>query len=175
MHRIPATYQVREKLSDGRMIRLRTIRPDDRETLHAEFLKLGKSTVRNRFFAVKTDLTPTELTYFTEVDLSQHVALVAEIEDGGEWCAVGVGRFVRDRQQPERCEAAITISDAFQGIGIGRILLRNLIECARELGVQRFDASVLPQNRRMSRLLRRTGLPLESSLGEGVLRYSLTL
>ncbi|MDX1439589.1 MAG: hypothetical protein R3284_06780 [Rubricoccaceae bacterium] len=40
---------------------LRPIRPDDRDTLHAEFMKLGKTTVRNRFFAHKTDLTPEEL------------------------------------------------------------------------------------------------------------------
>lgn len=175
MESIPSSYRIRTRLPDGRGLILRAIRPDDRETLHAEFLKLDKATVRNRFFAQKTDLTPEELTYFTEVDFSQHVALVAEIEDGADWRAVGVARFVRDRQRPENCEAAITIVDAFQGIGIGRILLQHLIECARELGVHRFDATVLPQNRRMSRLLRRTGLPLESTLGDGVLRYSLTL
>jgi RimJ/RimL family protein N-acetyltransferase len=175
MDRIPRSYLARAQLPDGRDLVLRPIRPDDRNALHAEFLKLGKATVRNRFFAQKTDLTPEELTYFTEVDLSQHVALVAEIEDDTGWRAVGVARFVRDRQHPDNCEAAITIIDAFQGIGIGRILLQHLIECARELGVHRFDATVLPQNRRMSRLLRRTGLPLESSIGDGMLRYSLTL
>ena len=175
MRRISDSYQVTEKLPDGRTLHLRTIRPADRDTLREEFLKLSKASVRDRFFSIKVDLTPGELTYFTEVDQALHVALVAEIDLGGGRRAAGVGRFVRDPRDPGRCEGAITVIDEFQGQGIGRVLLKHLINCARDLGVQRLDASVLPQNRRMSSLLRHTGLPLESKVRDGILTYSLTL
>jgi RimJ/RimL family protein N-acetyltransferase len=175
MRRISDSYQVTEKLPDGRKVYLRTIRPADRDTLHAEFLKLSKASVRDRFFSIKVDLTPEELSYFTEVDLALHVALVAEIDQGSARRAVGVGRFVRDQRNPERCEGAITVGEEFQGQGIGRVLLKHLIRCARELGVHRLEASVLPQNRRMTSLLRHTGLPLETSIQDGMLTYSLTL
>jgi GNAT superfamily N-acetyltransferase len=175
MRKIPVTYQSLEKLPDGQALRVRAIRPGDRERLHEEFRKLSKSTVRDRFFSIKVDLTPAELTYYTEVDFAGHVALVAEIDSDGEWRPVGVGRFVRDREQPDHSEFAITIIDDFQGRGIGKILLRHLIRCARKLGVRHLDASVLPQNARMSHLLHGSGLPLRSSMNDGVLTYSLTL
>ena len=175
MRRITPSYHVREFLPDGRLLHIRAIRASDRDALHEAFHRLSKSTVRDRFFNVKLDLTPQELTYFTEVDFSCHVALVAELEEGLERRPIGVGRFVRSQQQPDHCEFAITIADDFQGQGIGTALLNRLVDCARRLGIRQLDASVLPQNTRMSHLLHRTGLPLESSLQNGVLTYSLTL
>jgi acetyltransferase len=175
MNRISTSYHVRESLPDGQLLHIRTIRPSDRKVLHEAFHRLSKATVRDRFFNVKLDLTPQELTYFTEVDLACHVALVAEIEAGLQRRPVGVGRFVRSSERPDHCEFAITIADEFQGQGIGRALLKRLVDCARRLGIRQLDASVLPQNARMSHLLHGCGLPLESSLQNGVLTYSLTL
>ena len=175
MRRITSSYHARELLSDGQMLHVRAIRPDDRGRLREEFLKLSKATVRDRFFSLKMDLTPGELTYYTEVDFSTHVALVAEIDDHGERRPVGVGRFVRDGEDSDHCEAAITIVDAYQGRGIGRLLLRHLIRCARKLGIRYLDATVLAENTRMSRLLHGTGLPLQSSMRDGVISFSLSL
>lgn len=175
MSKISPSYKALEKLPRGQVVRVRAIRPGDRERLHEEFLRLSKATVRDRFFSLKMDLTPSELTYYTEVDFVMHVALVAEIDTEGEWRPVGVGRFVRDREFPDHSEFAITITDEFQGQGIGRVLLQHLIRCARKLGVRYLEASVLPQNTRMSNLLRRSGLPLQSSMRDGILTYALTL
>lgn len=175
MQKISPSYRARERLPDGSILHVRPIRPGDRDRLHEEFLQLSPASIRDRFFNVKRDLTPDELTYFTEVDLSTHVALVAELETDTGLRPAGVGRFVRKQHRPDHCEAAITVVDALQGRGIGRLLLRQLIHCARELGLRRFDASVLPQNERMARLLHRSGLPIESTIEDGVLTYSLSL
>jgi GNAT superfamily N-acetyltransferase len=175
MRKISADYKVQEKLPGGQALRVRAIRPGDRDRLHEEVLKLSKSTVRDRFFSIKMDLTPQELTYYTEVDFTRHVALIAEIDENGAWRPVGVGRFVRDSERVDHSEFAITIADDFQNRGIGRVLLKHLIRCARKLGVRHLDASVLPQNSRMSSLLHRSGLPLRSSMSDGILTYSLTL
>ncbi len=175
MHRISSSYHARETLPDGRIVHIRAIRPDDREKLQEEFHKLSAASVRERFFNVKQDLTPKELTYFTEVDFSMHVALVAELECESRLHPVGVGRFVRNQENPDHSEFAITVSDKMHGQGIGKLLLRQLIHCARELGVQHLDASVLPQNARMTNLLHHTGLPLESKIEDGILTYTLAI
>jgi len=156
-------------------VHLRAIRPDDREKLREGFFKLSKSSVRDRFFSVKRDLTPAELSYFTEVDFQHHVALVAELQDGSERLPVGIGRFVQNQDQPDHSEMAITVIDELQGQGIGRILLFRLVDCASELGVRHLDATVLAQNTRMTKLLQKTGLPLRSSLDEGIRTLSLAL
>ena len=175
MSSISASYHATDTLPDGRIVHLRAIRPDDREKLREGFFKLSKSSVRARFFSIKRDLTPAELSYFTEVDFRHHVALVAELQNGSERLPVGVGRFVQNQAQPDHSEMAITVIDELQGQGIGRILLFRLVDCARELGVRHLDATVLAQNTRMTRLLRKTGLPLHSSLDEGIRTLSLAL
>lgn len=175
MPQISASYRTRETLPDGRIVQVRAIRPSDRKKLQDEFRKLSSASVRERFFNVKLDLTPQELTYFTEVDFKMHVALVAELEGDAGLRPAGVGRFVRDQDQPDHSEVAITVVDDLHGQGIGKLLLKQLIHCARELGIHHLDASVLPQNARMSNLLHHTGLPLETSVEDGILTYSLTI
>jgi GNAT superfamily N-acetyltransferase len=170
-----ASYQISETLSDGQTVRLRAIQPSDRERLREEFLKLSKATVRDRFFSVKMDLTPKELTYFTEVDFNHHVALIAELESETSYVPVAVGRLVRNSGQPDHCEIAITVTDAMQGHGIGKILLNHLIDCARKLGVRHMDASVMADNTRMMKLIRKSGLPYKSHLQDGINTISVSL
>ena len=172
---ISASYHVTDTLPDGRNLHLRAIRPDDRENLRRGFLQLSKASVRDRFFSVKLDLTPSELSYFTEIDFLHHVALVAELQDGTQLRPVGVGRFVRNNDQPDHSEIALTVIDELQGKGIGKLLLYRLIDCARELGVRHLDATVLAQNTRVSKMLSKTGLPLEATTQEGIKTISLAL
>ena len=48
-----ASYQASDILPGGQTLHVRAIRPQDRDTLHAEFLKLSKASVRDRFFSIK--------------------------------------------------------------------------------------------------------------------------
>jgi RimJ/RimL family protein N-acetyltransferase len=169
------SYHATETLPGGQVVHLRAIRPNDRETLHREFLKLSKQTVRDRFFSVKLDLTADELTYFTELDFEQHVALVIEMETGTELSPVAVGRLVRKSGQPGHAEIAITVADAMQGMGIGKVALQHLIVCARRLGVRHVDASVLADNTRMIKLIRKSGLPFETHLQDGIQTISVAI
>ena len=172
---ICASYHATDILPDGRTVHLRAIRPGDRENLQRGFQQLSQASVRDRFFSVKRDLTPSELTYFTEVDFLHHVALVAELQDGTQLRPVGVGRFVRNNDQPDHSELALTVIDELQGKGIGKVLLYRLIDCARELGVRHLDATVLAQNTRVARILSKTGLPFQATLEDGIKTISLAL
>jgi len=171
----PQSYSATETLPGGQLLRLRAIRPEDRVALRGEFLKLSKATVRDRFFSIKMDLTPAELKYFTEVDFDQHVALVAEMKTDNGYQPAAVARLVRKSGQPDHAEIAITVTDALQGKGIGKVMLRHLIDCARDLGVRHIDASVLAENKRMMHLIRDTGLPFDSSLQQGIQTISVHL
>jgi RimJ/RimL family protein N-acetyltransferase len=168
-------YQATETLPGGQLLRLRAIRPQDRAGLRSEFLKLSKASVRDRFFSIKLDLTPAELSYFTEVDFDQHVALVAELQTDAGCRPAAVARLVRKPGQPQHAEIAITVTDALQGMGIGRIMLRRLIDCARDLGIHHVDASVLADNKRMMKLIRKTGLPFDARLQQGIQTISVHL
>ena len=72
-------------------------------------------------------------------------------------------------------EAAFVIADVWQGEGLGTALFDRLAARARELGVERFTAEVLPHNRRMLNLFHHSGLPVTARLRDGVVHVVLDL
>ncbi len=105
--------------------------------------------------APKKRLSPSELSYFTDVDHDRHEAIGALDPDTG--AGVGIARFVRERAGATTAEAAVAVADAWQGRGLGGVLLDRLAERAREVGVTEFNASLLATNRAMLALFGRLG------------------
>ena len=137
---------------------VRPIEPDDKGLLAAGFDQLSDRSRYNRFLAPTDHLTKAMLRYFTEVDHHDHEALIAIHPDTRE--AVGVARYVRATDDPTRAEAAITVADAWQGKGVGSLLLDLIAGRARAEGLTHFRAMVLATNRQMLELLESLG-PLE--------------
>jgi ribosomal protein S18 acetylase RimI-like enzyme len=143
-------YRETVTLRDGSTVELRPIRPDDKARLVEAFARLSPESRYLRFFTGKDHLSADELRFLTEVDGEQHFALAATLPDGA---GAGVVRFVRLKDQPHVAELAITVVDAMQHKGLGRILLDRLVEAARERGVTHFRAEVLATNAPMLALL----------------------
>ena len=93
----------------------------------------------------KGPLSETELRYLTEVDFTDHVAYVA-VRPEAPGVLVGVARWVRLRDDPEVAEIAFVVADDLQRQGLGTILAETLAAAARERGVRRFVATMLPDN-----------------------------
>src|SRR3712207_8520977 len=53
-----------------------------------------------------------------------------------------------------------SVNDNFQGRGVGSVLLEKILEVARDEGLQRLFAEILPENRTMQRLSRKFGFHL---------------
>lgn len=139
-------------LKDGTRMRLRPIRPQDKCRLALAHSHLSALTVYRRFLAPKPRLTGSDLRYLTEVDGDDHVALVAVPVDEPERI-VGVGRFVRDRDDPELAEFAFVVGDPYQGRGLGGQLARALAEQASGRGIRRLRAVTLSENVAVQRLI----------------------
>ena len=138
--------------SDGRLVHLRPIRPDDGDALVAFHRGLSPQSVYFRFFSVHPELSPTEVEWFTHVDYCDRVALVALVEDR----LVAVGRYDR-RPGSTTAEVAFVVADDLQGHGIATLLLEHLAAIAASNGLDRFVAHVLPGNHRMLGVFRRSG------------------
>lgn len=143
-------------LRDGSRVRLRTIRPSDKERLVAGLGRLSPQSRYLRFFTDKNRLTDGELRYLTELDGEHHFAIgVSRVgDDGEEGEGLGIGRFVTLGQEPTVAEPALAVVDHAQGLGLGRLLLMRLIAAAAERGVRTFRCDFLAINRGMQELLR---------------------
>ncbi len=164
MAEYPAEYELDVALRDGGGARVRPIRPDDGPLLVEFFERLGPESRYFRFFRIKETLEPKEVEFFTNVDYSDRMALIA-ILDGK---MIGLASYDRERDEAGTAEVAFAVADEHQGRGIGTQLLQLLTNHARSQGVQRFEAFVLPENRQMMRLFRNSGYELTRTIDEGV-------
>ena len=170
-------YAADAQLRDGRRIRIRAIRPDDKQRLLGHFSRLSTESVYQRFFGVKKTLTPEDLVHFTELDFVDAVGLVATLGEGDQERIVGVGRYFVDPAgpgAPRRAEVAFAVEDAQQGRGIATQLLRQLIPFARRNGIVALEGDVLGDNIHMLHVFSRMGFAVSGS-SHGVVSLSLSI
>jgi RimJ/RimL family protein N-acetyltransferase len=83
--------------------------------------------------------------------------------------AIGVAHYVIvPRQSPKVAEPAFLVADRFQGQGVGQMLFQAMSRHAVMQGIHTFTAYVHPANDAMIRLFRRSGLPVDVRMAEGV-------
>ena len=170
-------YTCMERIRDGRSITIRAIRPGDKGGLIDALNKVSPQSLYRRLFSGKRKFSDEEMNQMTAVDFENVVALVAVLERDGRQQIVGGGRYIRiETSGPgESAEVAFLIDDAHQGLGIGSLLFKHLAAIARETGITRFEAEVLPSNSAMLGLFARTGLPVARALTEDSVHINLQL
>jgi len=153
----PQSFDAR--LRDGRRVRVRPIVAGDREAIARGLSRMSPETRYRRFHRAVDRLSERELEYLANVDQERHVAWgVITLEEPGR-PGIAAARFVRDADDPEQAEFAIAIVDAYQGAGLGRILMETLLLSAADAGIRRLIGYVLPDNRRALTLFRSLGGP----------------
>ncbi len=152
-------------LDDGTRILLRPITPADRGLLEDGLAKLSEHSRYLRFFGAVGHLRPEQLDYLTDVDQTSHVAWGALDSDG---TGLGVGRFIRLKEAPDVAEAAVTVVDAFQHRGLGKILFGLLYLRAFDLKLRELRAFLLDQNHSFAELLGDLGSTVEVADGSFV-------
>jgi GNAT superfamily N-acetyltransferase len=157
---------------DGIPLTVRPIGPDDKSALLDAFRHLSERSVYRRFLAPVKTLTESQLGYLTELDHAEHEALVA-VTDEDE--IVGVARYVRDPDDRERAEAAVTVRDEWQGSGVGTALLGRLAGRATENGVRYFTGVCLADNREMLQLFDELGPTVRHRPEGDVIEVEVTL
>src|SRR3954454_20092541 len=156
-------------LRDGKTAHIRPIRSDDAELLVEFYGRVSERSKYYRFFSPMPHLSDRDVQRFTQVDHDQRVAFVLTLQ--GQMIAVE--RY--DVVEPGEAEVAFLVEDQHQGRGIAQILLEHLAQAARERGVERFVAEVLPDNQRMIQTFRDAGYRVVSAYDEGVLQLEFPI
>jgi len=168
-----ANYTAHEDLADGSRIEIRALRREDEADMLAAIGNTSAQSLQRRFFVMKRHFSDKERAFFMDVDFKNHVALVALGEQEGRKIIVGGGRYVVF--EPGRAELAFVVIDAWQGRGIGSILMRCLIEIARAARLQELTAEVLPENAAMRGIFGKFGFRPVSRQDPQTIHLALTL
>ena len=150
----PIELEKEVRVKDGSTLVLRPIRPDDAEREHAFVAKLSDASRYSRFQHSVTALSAEMMARFTQLDYDREMALLALVPETDE--IVGVARYFPN---PDRVSAefACVVADAWQGRGVGTVLMKELIACARAAGYASLDGMVMSTNAVMMALAAHLG------------------
>lgn len=166
----PVEWEGDVVLRDGSIGHVRPITPEDADGIRRFHSAQSAESIYLRFFAPIKELSDRDVHRFTHVDHTTRVALVVVVGND----IVGIGRF-DTLDDPKVAEVAFNISDAYQGKGVGSVLLEHLAAIAQEQGVMRFVADVLPQNRKMMKVFTDAGYEVAHHFDDGVIAVEFTI
>ncbi|MFF5139056.1 GNAT family N-acetyltransferase [Streptomyces sp. NPDC013157] len=177
-HEYPSHWEADVVLRDGGTARIRPITVDDAERLVSFYEQVSDESKYYRFFAPYPRLSAKDVHRFTHHDFVDRVGLAATI--GGEFIATvrydRIGADGTPASAPaDEAEVAFLVQDAHQGRGVASALLEHIAAVARERGIRRFAAEVLPANTKMIKVFMDAGYTQKRSFEDGVVRLEFDL
>ena len=160
----PEEFTHRAKLNDGREVLLRPIKPEDEPRWHAMLNACSRQSLWFRFRHLFRETTHAMATRFCFIDYDRELAMVAEIETGGERKLIGVGRLVAGDDRHD-ADYAVLVADAWQGQGLGSLLTDFCLEIAVKWGVRRVWAETAASHPRMISIFKNRGFALAKADG----------
>ncbi|MEU6686057.1 GNAT family N-acetyltransferase [Streptomyces sp. NPDC046832] len=177
-HEYPAHWEADVVLRDGGTARIRPITVDDADRLVSFYEQVSDESKYYRFFAPYPRLSAKDVHRFTHHDFVDRVGLAATV--GGEFIATvrydRIGADGTPASAPaDEAEVAFLVQDAHQGRGVASALLEHIGAVARERGIRRFAAEVLPANTKMIKVFTDAGYTQKRSFEDGVVRLEFGL
>jgi len=162
-------------LRGGREITIRPIRPED-EPAHMDFFaRLTPEDIRLRFFGPMSMLEHRDMARFTQIDYDREMAFVATMRNAaGQEETLGVVRAVGDPDN-HSAEFAVIIRSDQKGLGLGRLLMLQIISYCRARGTRILTGDILRENRRMRQLAQELGFVCRPIVEADAVRVELDL
>jgi acyl-CoA hydrolase/GNAT superfamily N-acetyltransferase len=155
-------------LINGEKITFRPAKPVDERRLQEHFYHMDKKDIISRFFHAKKSFVRNEVEGMSQIDYIRNMTILALVGEFGFDRVVGVGEYYLEPAK-NMAEIAFSVSNDYQGKGLGRILIRKLAEAARENGLSGLFAYTSPQNKKMINLFKILPYKVYSSVGEDLL------
>ncbi|MEO8745984.1 MAG: GNAT family N-acetyltransferase [Candidatus Dormiibacterota bacterium] len=164
----PAHREATVVMRDGATVSVRPIKPEDEADLARFFSSLSLESRVLRFFAAVNN-ADSSVKRMVDVDYTSRYGIVAVAGPQGQI----IGHAMYAAIGPKKAELALAIADAYQGRGLGTILLGQLAQAAASAGIEVLEAVVRPENRLMLEVLRLSGFPIHSRSEPGEVHAEL--
>ena len=174
--RYPEELERFDTLRDGTQIFFRPVKPTDEPALSEMLYSLSDQSVRSRYFTHTVLFPHKDVQRLTNIDYHNDLAIVGVVPGPGGEDIVAIGQYFLD-PKTQAAEVAFIVQDEWQQRGMGTFLLDYLAQIARQRGLRRFYAKVLPMNRAMLSVFHNSGYKVNTEFdGEAYsIEFDLTL
>jgi acyl-CoA hydrolase/RimJ/RimL family protein N-acetyltransferase len=143
-------------LRDGTEIFFRPIKPVDESALSEMLYSLSEHSVRTRYMTRTMAFPHEKVQQLTNIEYKDDLAIVGVVPGVGGENIVAIAQYYLD-PKTHAAEVAFLVQDEWQQKGMGTFLLEYITTVAKQRGVKRFYAKVLPDNRPMLAIFQNSG------------------
>jgi RimJ/RimL family protein N-acetyltransferase/acyl CoA:acetate/3-ketoacid CoA transferase beta subunit len=152
----PEELERYDTLRDGTEIFFRPIKPTDEPALSEMLYSLSEKTVRTRYMTHNMAFPHKDIQRVTNIDYRQDIAIVGVVPRVSGEEIVAIAQYFLD-PRTQAAEVAFLVQDEWQRKGMGTFLLDYVTQIARQRGVKKFWAKVLPSNEPMLTIFHNSG------------------
>jgi len=167
----PEELEHYDTLRDGTEIFFRPIKPNDEPALSEMLYSLSENSIQTRYFAHAMRFPHRDVQQLTNIDYRQNLSLVGVVPGVSGEQIVAIAQYFLD-PKTQAAEIAFIVQDVWQKKGMGTLLMDYITQIAKQRGVKRFYAKVLPTNKPMLTIFHNSGYKVNTEFDGEV--YSIT-
>ena len=171
----PEKYETYFKTKTGKTIKFRPVKPTDERTIQELHYSLDEIDRYFRFFTPIQDFRHKKIQPMVNIDYTNDMILVGEVDEGGEQKIIAIGAFFATTR-PSVGEIAFVVHEKWRRNGITKFLLNYLIKIGRELNYKSFGGSILLENKAMLHIIDKSGYKLTlKNIESGVFDFAFNI
>jgi RimJ/RimL family protein N-acetyltransferase len=162
-----------DNLLDGQRVTVRPLRPEDAALYPDFFAAVTPEDRRLRFFGPIVEIGEAMIERFTNYDPKKAMAFIAIDESDGSM--LGVVRL-HDDPDGKGAEFAVIVRSTLKGHGLGYLLMKHMLDYARQKGLKTVHGEVLAENTTMLKMAEELGFRARDVLMDrGIKRVEIAL
>ncbi|MHC4644868.1 MAG: GNAT family N-acetyltransferase [Planctomycetota bacterium] len=171
----PEELEHYDTLNDGTQIFFRPAKPTDEPALAEMLYSLSEKSVRTRYMAHTVTFPHKDVQQLVNIDYRQDVAIVGTVPGVSGDQIVAIAQYFLE-PKTQTAEVAFLVQDEWQQKGMGTFLLDYITRIAKQRGIRRLCAKVLPGNKPMLNIFYNSGYAVNTEFDGEVydIKYDLT-
>ncbi|HNU92535.1 MAG TPA: GNAT family N-acetyltransferase [Spirochaetota bacterium] len=170
----PSEIDTVKTFGPGLELKIRPILPSDEDMMRRLFYEFSDESKYLRYFARLSIMPHQEMQKYVNIDYDTAFSIVGLLQKDRTERIIAEARYAY-YDLIDAYEMAFIVDEEFQGRGIATFMLNFLIKIAKERGIKRLAATVLPQNDKMLRVFEKGEVKPKSVFADGVLELRFEL
>jgi acyl-CoA hydrolase/RimJ/RimL family protein N-acetyltransferase len=170
----PSDIETVKTFKDGLEVKFKPIRPSDEDMMRRLFYEFSDESKYLRYFAKVLIMPHKEMQKYVNIDYEKVFSIVGVVTDHRTERIIAEARYALDPESGAY-EMAFLVDEEFQGRGIGTFMLGYLLKIARERGIKKLSATVLPQNTKMLKVFGKAEVKPKMKSSDGVIELRFEL